>query len=472
MRRTVTALLPKSHLPAAEQTGLWQAQGFTGLDRRDGIGAARLTEAEGIDPCAYPALASAKTPTDTGIRLPAGKQLSLCCVGEELLGFTNVSGAVLMTRIRQDGSQRTVMIGTNNTDTPRTAVRFNRYTNPLDPLSGEFVRAVIIFPDALCYDIDEDADPLPLAAGGNILPDMAQATVHLSRLFGAQGDHLYASAYNAPADFDLDTASDTGAANAWASVVQSDMAGGFTAMTVFDGHVLAMKPDRTYVVNNNKNPFRIAELLRVGAASAATVGVSEDSLFFASAQEVYRYDGGSLYPIGAPLDRKDYTGAFGCAGGGLYYLALPGESTVYVYDPEKDGWGALGCFGDAPVCAMASDGKNAYFLTEDGRIYTDRSAPEADFFCKTAPIVYADAHSYRPLRPVLCFTLEEGGHVQLSVLDSTGNETPVFEAVGHGGIQVCEGRNFTPRDNCFSLIFRGRGHFCLHSFGIRLRTDS
>ena len=457
--------MPKSHLPLGEKGSVLQINGFTGIDRRGGIGAEILAEAEGFDTLFLPEAIPACTPRDMEVALPGGEPIAIHRMGHDLFVVSNMSGMGLLTRIRPGKAAQTVTLGTRYAGAARTVICFNRYTHPLDPLNGDFVRAGIIYPDMLSFDLDaEKFEVVPFMPEDGVMPPaFSQACVHLSRVFGISDNRLFASAYNDPCDFNLDTAIDVGAANAWASTVQSGKTGDFTAATVFDGHVLMMREDATYIINGTKNPFRVAELLPVGAYSAKSVATTEDTLFFAAEHEVYRYDGATLYPIGAPLGKSDFRGAVGAACDGRYYLALPGERTVFVFDTQKNAWGSLGVFTDAEIISATDDTKNCYFLTADDHVFTTEGAEINEFYYKTAPFAQGGMRPFRPLRMAVLYTASAGSSLTVSVALADGTEIPIFSCEGDGSTRAEESRSYLPKDTCFALAFRGRGQVRIHS---------
>lgn len=464
----MTSPMSKSHIPARSGEEVLQVSGFSGLDRRGGIGATLLRDAEGLETRFLPELSTAEVPREMALTLPGGTPLSIHGMGRDLFIFSNQSGMGLLTRVRPDGDTQTVELGTLQAGAERTLVCFNRYTNPLDPLNGRFVRAGIIYPDMFSLDLDaEQLSVIPfMPADGVMPPVLSHACVHLSRIFGTHGDCILASAYNNCMNFNLDTATDTGAANAWASAVQSGVTGEFTAATVFDGHPLLMREDITYVINGTKNPFRIAELLPVGACSERSVAKTAGCLFFTTENEVYRYDGETLHSIGAPLSKTDLRGACATACEGRYYLALPDERCVFVFDTEQNSWGTLGFFTDSRIVSATTDTKNCYFLTEDGRVFTNKGAETGDFFFQTAPIPQNGMHPYRPVRLTVLFSAEKEAKLTASAIGSDGRETALLSCEGNGETGVAESRSYLPKDVCFSLAFRGSGRVRIH--GIRL----
>ena len=452
--------MPKSHTPRAEQRTRIRLNGFAGIDRRGGADDGALVRAAGVDPRAFPALKSAPALRPQGISLP-GEVLSLHAIGEELYAFTNVSGMVLLHRIR-NGRVQTAEFPQTAAVKTRSLLCFNRYSDPLDPLGGTYSRIVIILPDKLCILPDNDTLTLTrLGAEEITLPPMDCGAVHLSRLFAAAGDRLYASAYNSPADFDLDTAADVGAANAWATVAQSNTraSGDFTAMTVFDGHVLAFKRHFTHIINNTKNPFRVADLLTVGTDNAETLAELAGELYFSSGKQLYRYNGNSLREIAAPLALGSLSRAQGVGYDGLYLLA-PASGGVYAYSPARDAWGAL-ADSSTKIAAMAASADACYALTEAGELLMLDEATDG-LSCESTPLLLGSMAPRRLVRLALAATLGEGASLSVGARESSGRVTPLLDAIGTGGTAVLLGRGYTPQGTAFSLVISGKGALCIH----------
>ena len=167
---------------------------------------------------------------------------------------------------------------------PRSIVQFNVYDTPTDPLTGKYVKKLLIFPDgkSMDFEITEDnfevkdmkvlvktytndeepylppdsashnyyyqnlsteakkADTLYGAAiykwvddesdseksGWKIsipptMPGLKYATVHLSRVFGVDDDRVYASGFNDYTNWNLDTIDEYNESNSWCSPSQS-----------------------------------------------------------------------------------------------------------------------------------------------------------------------------------------------------------------------------------------------------------
>ena len=141
---------------------------------------------------------------------------------------------------------------------PRCVVQFNVYDTPTDPVSGKYVKKLLIFPDKKSMDFEITSDDFPIKdmsvlvkeftptgdkdtppdtashnyyyrnsktsdvykwvddtsdsenSGWKVsvppaMPDIKYAAVHLSRLFGVDEDRVYASGYNDYTNWNLDT---------------------------------------------------------------------------------------------------------------------------------------------------------------------------------------------------------------------------------------------------------------------------
>ena len=172
---------------------------------------------------------------------------------------------------------------------PRSIVQFNVYDTPTDPLTGKYVKKLLIFPDKKSMDFEitennfeikdmevlvktytnddspylppdsashnyyyknlstkaKEADTLYGAAiykwvddesdseksGWKIsipptMPDLKYATVHLSRVFGVDEDRVYASGFNDYSNWNLDTTNEYNESNSWCSPSQSNTKAG------------------------------------------------------------------------------------------------------------------------------------------------------------------------------------------------------------------------------------------------------
>lgn len=291
----------------------------------------------------------------------------------------------------EDGQVDDLFIGTlqdggatEDDEYPRSIVQFNVYDTPTDPISGQFVKKLLIFPDKKSMDFKinsdfvikdmavlvktytndtepylppdtashnyyyrnlstkaKEADTLYGAAiyrwvdddtdsensGWKIsipptMPDIKYATVHLSRVFGVDDDRVYASGYNDYTNWNLDTIDEYNEANAWCSPSQSNTkaGGNFTGITTFDSHVICFKRDFMHEIYNTKNPFRLQDIYAEGCIDNRTIQNVDGKLIFVSEDGVKIYTGSNPRIIDYNLNMSNYTYAVSGTDNRNYYL--------------------------------------------------------------------------------------------------------------------------------------------------------
>jgi hypothetical protein len=453
-------------LPTSRPTRTLRLSGFAGLDRRGGLRDGGLSVAAGVDPRALPALSTIAAPRAYH-KVAGGKTLGFSAVGDILFRVYVQGNALYLSRIHPNGEVSVVTLPSLDHDTPRTILAYNLYTNPEQPLSGYYRRLVLVYPDRIA--VEPDASPMtvePLGTGS--LPEIGPACVHLSRVFGTRDDRLYACAFNDPRDWNLDTADDIDPSHAWASTVQSNTrsSGSFTALTVYDGHVLAFKRRFCHILNNNKNPFRVADLLTVGTRDARTLAEVDGKLFFVSDEGVYRYNGERALCLSDVLDVDDFSGALGAGYGGQYYCYLPACACVFVWCEATGAWSELPPFTAAPITAMAAGERGCFLLDETGQIYTTEGGTCTTLSATTAPLVQESLG--RLSRVSLALTAEPGATLRLVYCDTRGRETPLLEHRAAGGSLRLESRVFTPTDYGGCLHIEGCGRLTVHDVILRI----
>lgn len=437
------------------------------LDRRGGLREGTLSAAAGVDPRRLPALCPLPAPAVASL-LMRGKPTGMAYLEGRLYvtTFDDVEGGAYLHCY--NGTTLTTLVPFDyrySTDDVREIVQFNLYSDPLGASEPKFRHMGLLFPDGIAFPLGTDA-PVPeaLAASGSQMPRLSHVCVHLSRLFGTDGDRIYASAYNDPRNFNVDTATDTGAANAWAAAVQSNTAasGDFAALTVFGGQVHAFKEGFCHLLSGTKNPFRISDLFAVGAACPRSIAEVGGKLFFADRSRVYRYNGDTLTPIGDALGERDLSGALGCAHEGMYLLYLPRLRELFAYAPENGAWSSLGrVAGEGEVRFLVGSPKGALLLDDAGKLYTLGVTDTADpprFTCSFAPITAEGETLLRLSRLSLAVEGEAGARVRAAYTDLSGRERPLLDAtLARTGLCRLHSRMFTPADHGgeISLVCEG-----------------
>lgn len=265
-----------------------------------------------------------------------------------------------------------------------SVVPFNVYENKDDNIAAAtYVRKILVYPFAKSFDPPMSGDMyLTLSdintppaegetIGGNYVPLLEHAAVHMGRVFGTIAGKVYASAWNNYADFTLPNADDAASgANlesmAWMSTTQSDVnaSGEFTAIAVYDNHVVGFKRNFMHQIYNNKNPFRIADIARVGALSQEAVCECNRTLFFVSEDGIYAYTGGYPECISDNLEISSFEGAVLGADDRVLYCYIPGEC-IFTFDTVTSSWSANYYESGAPVMFCKNDNGCLYGVKVD-----------------------------------------------------------------------------------------------------------
>lgn len=310
---------------------------------------------------------------------------------------------------------------------PRCVVQFNVYDTPTDPLEGEYINKLLIFPDKKSMDFeitddftisdmsvlvktyyndteeDDGTYPPPSSASHSYyykntynqdvyrwvddesdsensgwkvsmppaMPGIKYATVHLSRLFGVDDTRVYASGYNDYTNWNFDTVDEYNESNAWCSSAQSNTrAGGvFTGITNFQGHIICFKNDYMHEIYNTKNPFRIQDIFAEGAIDHRTIQDVDGKLIFVSKDNVKIYTGSNPRIISYNLNISQYLRAISGTDGRNYYLyckTYDGEK-LFIYDTFIEQWSEQ-CV-DGEVLSFAHNQNGMYMLLDDGYVY-------------------------------------------------------------------------------------------------------
>lgn len=342
-----------------------------GLNRKYVIDSGELSMEKNISTSELPYLVPSqkRTAYKSGYQYPIG----LYGFDDFLLCIYRKGAHVKMDYIKSDGTIYTGSLKISGVgpsdDYPRCIVQFNVYDTPTDVLNGEYVKKLLVFPDKLSMDFNIDAD-FEFSKMTN-MPDIQYACVHLSRVFGVDNDRIYASGYNDYANWNLDTADESLANNAWCSPAQSNTKanGDFTGITAFQNHIICFKRDFMHELYNNKNPFRIQDIFAEGAIDNRTIQDVDGRLIFVSDDGVKIYTGSNPRSIGGNLNIDNYKDAVAGTDGNYYYLycKTDNEPHIFVYDVQNSMWSEQECYSE--VLSFAHNKNGMYMLCADGRIY-------------------------------------------------------------------------------------------------------
>lgn len=313
---------------------------------------------------------------------------------------------------------------TSKDEYPRSVVQFNVYDTPTDPVSGQYVKKLLIFPDKKSMDFEitkdftisdmtvlvkeytnstspylppdtanhnyyykntynqdvyrwvvDDADSSNTGWKVSVppnVPNIKYAAVHLSRVFGVDDDRVYASGYNDYSNWNLDTVDEYNESNAWCSPAQSNTkAGGvFTGIVTFQGHVICFKQDFMHEIYNTKNPFRIQDIYAEGAIDNRSIQDVDGRLIFVSNDDVKIYTGSNPRVLSYYLNMKQYITAVSGTDDRNYYLYCEDKDEnkkMFVYDTIAEQWSEQKA--DEAVLNFAHNKNGMFMLCDDGIVY-------------------------------------------------------------------------------------------------------
>jgi len=253
---------------------------------------------------------------------------------------------------------------------PRSIVKFNVYSDTTDPVGGDFIEKLLIFPDRKSMDFNISASFTPADMDG--VPRMNYVTVHNSRLFGVDNDRIYASGFNDYTNWTLDTADTMSANNAWLSPAQANTKanGKFKAIIAFAGHIICFKDDYMHELYNNKNPFRIQDIYAEGTIDNRSIAEADGQLIYADNDDIKIYTGSNPKRIGRPLNIDKFEKAIAGSDGRKYYLYCEDTDSnkyMFTYDTLVGQWAQESMTYE--VLAFAHNLNGMYMLSAGGAIY-------------------------------------------------------------------------------------------------------
>ena len=417
-------------LPAAAKSYKLQKVTWHGLNMRQTIDTGVLAMEKNISTAEAPYLTPSKEPLEVYNHYE--HPISVAGFDNFLVVVYREGSTVYVDYIKEGESHQCYRgeLKTGVTDAedeiPRCIVQFNVYDTPTDPITGKYVKKLLIFPDKASMDYEitggfelgfldatvkeytpKNADDLP-GSGADINayyrnttnnnvyryvdyktedgervqgwkisvppggPGIKYATVHLSRLFGVDDDRVYASGYNDYTNWNLDTADSYNESNAWCSPAQSNTKAGsaFTGITAFQNHVICFKRDFMHEIYNTKNPFRVQDIYAEGAIDHRTVQDVDGQLIFVSEDGVKVYTGADPRLLSFPLNLKKITYAVSGTDNRSYFLYVEEEGKspgrLLTYDTVVGEWSERSV--SQKLLGFAHNKNGMYALPSKGKI--------------------------------------------------------------------------------------------------------
>lgn len=347
---------------------------------------------------------------------------------------------------------------------------FNVYDGK-DIVTAEFKRRILIFPAGISFD-PETKKTANIEYEDNAIPHLKQITVLNGRVFGVLDGKIYASEWNNYANFfpqSADELDEDTSALPWISTTQSDVdaSGEFTGITVYGGQVIGFKRNFMHMIYNNKNPFRIVDIAKVGAISQAAICEVNQALFFVAEDGVYAFTGGTPARISDKLNIPvgEWEGAvLGGDDRTLYcYLSAQSKDNVtvtYTYDTVSGAWGSITeSFADNDRVIMTATVNGKCLYARGKKIHQYGGTPNGSFEFET-DITFGGSLVEKKIKrlrlQVVHPTHNEGDYIGVSVLKSDGSWTGAD-------------KEFYPDENCSTVLSMLTRMTC--DFGQKIRVE-
>ena len=351
---------------------------------------------------------------------------------------------------------------------PRSVAVFNAYDGkkPEDIVTAQFKRIVLIFPDALSFDptsTGADRKLKSISTSNNPIPNFKHITVLNGRLFGVLDGKIFASEWNNYANFytpNADEIVEDTSALPWISTTQSDIdaSGEFTGITVYGGQVIGFKRNFMHMIYNNKNPFRIVDIAKVGAISQEAICEVNQALFFVAEDGVYAFTGGAPTRISDKLNipAGEWEGSVLGGDDRVLYCYNADRNVVFTYDTVNGAWGEFNA-GDVDSNMATVDGKCLF--ASNTSVYRMGGSPNGGFEFET-DITFGGSLVEKKIKrlrlQVVHPTHNEGDYIAVSVLKANSTEPTAS-------------KRFDPDEDCNTVLSMLTRMTC--DFGQKIRVE-
>lgn len=368
---------------------------------------------------------------------------------------------------------------TTDFDGHRSMVQFNVYSEDgalSDAIGGTYDKKLLIFPDKLTVSLPVKENDFTVSTMGQIrdtVPNLNFVTVSGGRLFGVDEGRIYASAYNDPWNWDVDTPYDIGAENAWVTTTGADTRGdgAFNAIAAYDGRIWCMKDDFGHIVSGSGNPFTVKDTDLIGALDARSVARGDGRLFFVREDGVRMAQGSSVGIISDPLCLPAFTEGICAYREGILYVAEGGR--LYLYHLNSESWSVLP-LPKGKLLSLTSGEKGLYALVRkensENTVYLlDGEADEWSFTLQGTDLS-ADTDK-GPAALTLQADAVKDAVISVGLTEESGGKTlSLGQVTAHGGplrfrrlIRGCAGQSF-------AITVKVKGQAVIRSLSLTARS--
>lgn len=206
-----------------------------------------------------------------------------------------------------------------------------------DTDDGGETKSVLVF-DANTFQAGTEAGAVTIRRKAPKLSVICESD---NRIWGAEGNTIYASALGDPTNFYTYDGVDT---DSYAVAVASD--GKFTGCCGYGKSVLFFKEDRMIkILGDYPSQYTLYEYQVPGVKSGSELSLCNvnETVYYHGREGIYRYSGGSPELISDVFGMHRYENAAAGAAGGRYYISMHergtgGEWGLWVYDTSRGLW--------------------------------------------------------------------------------------------------------------------------------------
>lgn len=206
------------------------------------------------------------------------------------------------------------------------------------------------------------------------VPDLLFLCENENRLWGCDGDTIYASKLGDPFNWNVFDGLET---DSW--FVTPGSPGPFLGGIDYKTFAILFKADRIYkIYGSSPTSFTAVDSASLGLEpeSRGSLAVAGEVLYYLSRNGIMAYTGGIPQPIGECFGTERFRDASGGSDGLKYYVSMQGEDgryRLYVYDTQKGLWHIE---DEMHITHFARVGGNLYGLTESGEIWILRNGQD------------------------------------------------------------------------------------------------
>ena len=195
------------------------------------------------------------------------------------------------------------------------------------------------------------------------IPDFTCVCAYENRLWGCEGNTVYASKLGDPLNFFVFNSVSTDSYS-----VESNTPGEFIACVPYGSQCIFFKENAIYkLFGSRPSNFQLTESFGegIGAGNRKSIAAHGGRVFYCSGSGVYSYYGGMPQIISQKLGAMKLQNAAGGCSGRCYFVAADTGSgrKMFVYDMEKGMWSIA---GETTAFDFAFYGGRLYALCEDG----------------------------------------------------------------------------------------------------------